>query len=69
MKVTMKAARVNAGLTQDDVFRSIGVGRNVYLDIEKGRRPLTEEQRDKFCRLTGCSPKDLDCQVLVLTKP
>lgn len=68
LKVTMKAARVNAGLTQNDVFKAIGVGRNVYVDIERGRRPLTEEQRDRFCKLVGISPKQLDCQVLVLTK-
>ena len=68
MKINMRAARNNKGLTQNDVYTAIGVGRNVYIDMEKGRRPLTEEQRDKFCRLTGCNPKDLDCQVLILTK-
>lgn len=64
----MRAARNNKGITQGEACKAIGVGRNVYIDMEKGRRPLTEEQRDKFCKLTGCSPKNLDCQVLILTK-
>ena len=67
-KITLAAARVNAGLTQDELRKAIGVSKNVLIDWEKGRKYPTMEQLERFCNACGCSPKDLDCKVLVLSR-
>ena len=37
MKITLKAARVNAGLTQDDVARELRISKGTLVNYEKYR--------------------------------
>ena len=39
-KITLRAARVNAGLTQDDIAGRLGVSRGVVNEWENGRKPM-----------------------------
>ena len=66
-KISLAAARVNAGLTQDELRRKVGVSKNILIDWEKGRKVPTMEQLERYCKECGCSVSDVDCKVLVLT--
>lgn len=66
--ISVKAARINAGLKQEEVCKKLGMCKNVWLKYENGGKPMTEELVRKFAAICGCSPSDLDCDVLVLTK-
>lgn len=59
MKITLKAARVNAGLTQSQVAKKLAVDRATLMRWESGKSSpkLTDVQR--MCRLYGISTADL----------
>ena len=38
IQISLAAARVNAGLTQDQVAREMQVSKNTIINIEKGKR-------------------------------
>ncbi len=38
LQITLAAARVNAGMTQEDVAKEMGVSKNTIINIEKGKR-------------------------------
>jgi len=59
MKVTWAAARKNAGLTQPEVCKEIGVGLNTLIDWEKYRKRPDVVQADKLCKLYGCTISDI----------
>lgn len=63
----LNAARVNGGLTQAEMCKVLGICKNSYLKIEKGKKHMTEEQAHAFSEACGCKISDLDCKVLVLT--
>ena len=67
-KISLAAARVNAGLTQGDMVKAVGVCRNIIVDWEKGRKHPTMEQLEKYCKACGCSVSDVDCKVLILKR-
>ena len=67
-KISLAAARVNAGLTQEQLKKTIGVSKNILIDWEKGRKHPTMEQLEKYCKACGCSVSDVDCKVLILKK-
>lgn len=48
-KVSLAAARVNANLTQDDVAKYIGVGKQTLVSWEKGR---TEPRASQLMQLS-----------------
>lgn len=60
MAMSMKALRVNANLTQDDVARILGISRDYYQQIENGKiadvKPLYIYA---FCKLVGCNLDDI----------
>ena len=53
-KITLKAARVNAGLTQEEAAQAINVTGKTLISWEKG---VTHPTVDKLLRL--CSPYDV----------
>lgn len=53
MQITLKAARVNAGLTQIEVKRLTGYAQSSLSDWESGKRRLPDEAREKLCKLYG----------------
>lgn len=66
-KISLAAARVNAGLTQNELKAIVGVSKNILIDWEKGRKYPTMEQLERYCNACNCSVKDVDCKVLVVT--
>lgn len=64
----IKAARVNANLTQKEMADKLNMCKNTYLAIEHGRKHMTVEQVNQFSDACGCRVSDLDCDVLVLVK-
>ena len=55
-KITMKAARVNAGLTQDEIAKRMEVTRVTYLKWETGKVKIRLPQFKLFCDIVGIGP-------------
>ena len=59
MKFSLKAARVNAGLTQSDVIKVIKMSKNTLVNYEKGRSTPDIETGKALARLYGMSVDDI----------
>lgn len=59
MRISLKAARVNAGLTQDDVAKAVGISKNTIVNYEKGRSAPGIEMGKALARLYGMSIDDI----------
>lgn len=57
VKITLAAARVNAGLTQEQAAKEIGVSKKTLINWEKGSAYPKPAYFDFMCRLYGM-PKD-----------
>lgn len=53
MKITLRAARVNAGLDQADVARELGVNIATVSSWETGKTQPSLENFHKLCQLYG----------------
>lgn len=59
MEITMKAARVNAGLTQQQAANALNISKNTLVRYEKGKAvPLVTMARD-MAKLYGISVNDI----------
>ncbi|MBQ1296759.1 MAG: helix-turn-helix transcriptional regulator [Clostridiales bacterium] len=56
-KISMKAARVNAGLTQVEIAKRIGKSDATVLAWEKGRKSPRIEEFEAYCRECGVDPE------------
>ena len=59
MKITVKAARVNAGLTQADVAKKLNKSKNTIVNYEKGIRMPDIETGKALAKLYGMSVDDI----------
>jgi len=60
MKVSLKAARVNANLTQKEVTEKMGWRTNKTLvAVESGNRELKISEIERLCNLYGCTIADI----------
>lgn len=59
MKLTLKAARVNAGMTQDEVAETLKKSKNTIVNYEKGRSTPDIETGKALAALYGLSVDDL----------
>lgn len=59
MKITLKAARVNAGLTQEDVKQKTGFARSSLIKWEDGSVIPKSTHLEALCALYGVQPSDL----------
>lgn len=55
LKISLAAARVNAGLTQEDVAKKMHVAKNTVLFWEKGKTKIKPAQLEMYCRICGIS--------------
>lgn len=53
LKISLAAARVNAGMTQDEVISVLKVSKNTLVNWEQQRTEPTVGQADELCRLYG----------------
>ena len=59
MKITLKGARANAGLTQDEVAKELKKSKNTIVSYEKGRSVPDIETGKALAKLYGVSVDDL----------
>lgn len=59
MKITLKAARVNAGLTQEYVAKCVKKTKNTIVSYEKGRSVPDIETGKALAALYGMSINDI----------
>jgi DNA-binding XRE family transcriptional regulator len=59
MKISLRAARVNAGLTQEEVARCVKKSKNTIVSYEKGRSMPDIETGKALARLYGMSINDI----------
>ena len=60
MKLTLKAARVNAGLTQEDVAKKLKKSKNTIVNYENGKSVPDIETGKALAALYGLSVDDLN---------
>lgn len=58
-KISMAAARVNAGLTQEEMARKLQVSRPTYASWESGKAEMKIAFFIAFCQITGFSTDDI----------
>ena len=59
MKITLRAARVNAGLTQEEVAKEVKKSKNTIVNYESGKSIPDIETGKALAALYGCSVDDL----------
>ena len=59
MKITIRAARVNAGLKQTDVASAMNVSRETVRNWEKGVTKPTIDKVEHLCNLLGVTYDDI----------
>ena len=58
-KITMAAARVNAGLTQAELAEKMGVSRSSVLNWECGKSEMRPAYFYLFCKIVNMSEDDI----------
>ena len=58
-KIPMNAARVAAGLTQEELAQKMGVSRQSIINWESGKSEIKTAYFYMFCKLTGFSEYDI----------
>ena len=59
IKMSLKAARVNAGFTQCELADKLGVSRQTVSFWERGERKPTKRSIIAFCAVVGVSERDI----------
>lgn len=59
MVITLKAARVNAGLTQQQVAKEMKWSKSTINAVETGKRELRISELDALCQLYKCGRDDI----------
>ena len=59
MAIQLKAARVNANLTQEDVAKHFGVSKNTIINYEKYTSKPSVERAKELANLYGMSVDDI----------
>lgn len=57
--ITMKAARVNANLTQEALAEKLGVSRSTVINVENGDTEVKPVYLIAFCHVVGLSVDDI----------
>ena len=60
MKITLKAARVNARLTLDDVAKRVGISKHTIINWEKEKSCPKKYAIEALCSIYGIAFEDLD---------
>lgn len=57
IQISLASARVNAGLTQEDMAKRMCLSKNTIVNWEKGRVSIKPAQLEMYCRICNI-PKD-----------
>lgn len=58
-KITLQAARVNSGLTQEAIAKKMGVSRATVVKWENGKKEMNPAYLYAYCHITGFSEDDI----------
>ena len=58
-KITLTAARVNSGLTQEEIAEKMGVSRSTIIAWENGKKEMRPAYLYAYCHITGFSEDDI----------
>ena len=58
-RIHINAARVDAGMTQDELAEKMGVSRQTVIAWETGKTKISTAQLFMLCSLTGFSTDDI----------
>ena len=59
LKISLRAARVNAGLTQEEVAKRIGKNKQTVINWENGRTPIDLGNFALLCNMYGFSERNI----------
>lgn len=59
MEITIRAARINAGYTQEQAARELGINRTTLIDWERGKRQIKAKWLLKLCDLYGVAESQI----------
>ena len=59
MKVTIRAARVNAGIKQSEAARRAKINKKTLCAYEQGRRLPKVDVLNTLCQIYGCTMDDI----------
>ena len=59
MRVTLKAARINRGLTQEEVAKELNVTKKTVGSWEMGKTMPKIDKIEQLCSLLGCRYDDI----------
>ena len=59
MAITLKAARVNAEMTQAEAAKALGISKNTLLNYEKYKTIPDIEKSKQMAKVYGCTVNDL----------
>ena len=62
MKITLKAARVNAGYSQESLAKQIGVSKSTVSRWEVGVLPIPNEKLLEICEICGLEKESIIIQ-------
>ena len=63
MRMTLKAARINAGLRQTDMALSLGVDRKTVGSWENGKSMPTADKIERICDILGLNYDNIQWNV------
>lgn len=63
-RISMKAARVNANISQGEMAKRLGKSQNTVLAWELGRKAPRMDELQAYCRECGCSITDINLPTL-----
>lgn len=66
MKISLKAARVNAGLTQKDVCNKLKITEKTLIDWERGNKEIKTISLIALCSVYGIEVDDILCNSTTL---
>lgn len=58
-QVSIKAARVNAEMTQAEMAKELGISLSLYQDIENGDRAIKPLELYALCHVTGFAEHEI----------
>ena len=59
MKITMKAARVNANLTQIEAAKKLGISESTIINWENGKTAPKANKIPLICDVYNCEPHNI----------
>ncbi len=59
VKITMEAARINAGFTQEELAERMGISRSTVINVEKGYTEVKPVYLYAFCHVVGVTEDDI----------